>query len=337
MKTHGILSFFAVCAVLSAAGDVPPTWRAYLDPPKEYAAFPRSAKLKTVYARPFFDVEVYEQANGPKTVQRVFVAVPKNARGRLPAVVAPFYFPEAMLAENPATGGLDCPYVSKGSSLASYSKISYMADLARRGYVTASADAYYITYPDRGGDGSFSRWKRAGEALKRDWPGWTGVGKLTFDTRLVVDLLESHERVDASRIGVVGHSLGGKMAFYAGMVDPRVKVVVASDFGINWDQTNWKDVWYWGEKESVAIADGLTHADLMSASGGKPFLLIAGKYDNAESWKTMLSARGYEAHPSWRRIIDHATGHRPPVWATEEGYRFLDAFLKGKGVLPSAR
>lgn len=328
MKTRALPLLLIFSGILSAAGGLSPQWRSYLDPPEKYASFKRSVKLKSVYNRPHFDVEVYEQANGPDTVQRVFVAIPKNTSGRLPAVVAPFYFPEAMLGENPSTGGLDCRYVRKGTNLTAYAVISYMGDLARRGYVTVSADAYYITYPNGDCNGDFSCWKKAGEALKRDWPEWTGVGKLMFDTRLLVDLMERHTRVDASRIGMTGHSLGGKMAFYAGLLDPRVKVVVASDFGINWDQTNWKDVWYWGDKAREAIAAGLSHADLMSASGGKPFLLIAGKYDNAESWKTMLSAKGYDACPSRRRIINHALGHRPPVWATEEGYRFLDEFLK---------
>jgi len=315
-------------ACSAGASKVPATWRKYLDPPAEYVSFPRSVKKVSVYARPDFDVEVYEQGNGPGTMQRVFVAIPKGAAGKLPAVVAPFYFPEAMLGENPATGGLECQY-SRTTNLSHYDEIKYMADLARRSYVTASADAYYITYPERG-DGSFSCWNRAGATLSRDWPGWTGVGKLTFDTRLVVDLVENHPMVDPSRIGMTGHSLGGKMAFYAGMIDPRVKVVVASDFGINWDQTNWADVWYWGAKAEEARVAGLSHADLMSASGGKPFLLIAGKYDDAESWKTMLSAGGYDAHPLWRQIIHHAQGHRPPHWATEEGYRFLDFHLRVK-------
>ena len=329
MKINNTAILAIGLAMTLAAENLPPAWREFLDPPREYAAFKRSARRVVVHERPDYTVEVYEQANGPKTTQRVFVAVPKGVRGRMPAVVAPFYFPEAMLGEDPATGGVECPYARRsGTNLTFYAAIKYMADLARRGYVTASADAYYITYPDGEGDGSFSCWKRAGEALARDWPGWTGVGKLAFDTRLVVDLLANHPSVDAGRIGMIGHSLGGKMAFYAGMLDPRVKVVVASDFGINWDQTNWQDVWYWGAKAAVAREGGLGHADLMSASGGKPFLLIAGKYDNAESWKTMLSARGYEKHPARRRIINHATGHRPPGWATAEGYRFLDAFLK---------
>lgn len=310
-----------------AAADCVAAWRGYLDPPAEYAAFPRTVHRLAVHECADFDVEIYEQANGPGTVQRVFLAVPKGKGVRLPAVAAPFYFPEAMLGFNPATGSLDCGYAPAGTNLAFYAAVAYMSDLARRGYVTASADAYYLTYPARGA-GGFSDWKRAGEALVRDWPQWTGVGKLAFDTRLVVDLLARHPRVDANRIGMVGHSLGGKMAFYAGMLDPRVKAVVASDFGMNWDRTNWGDVWYWGGKLSEVRAAGLSHADLMSFSGGKPFMLIAGEADDDSSLRTMLKAVGYPPDSGRLRFLNHAAGHRPPRAATEEGYRFLDRWLR---------
>ncbi len=164
-----ILTILAIGLVMTLAADgLPPAWRAYLDPPKEYAAFKRSARRVVVYERPDYTVEVYEQANGPKTAQRVLVAIPRGVRGRMPAVVAPFYFPEAMLGEDPSNGGLECPYARRnGTNLTFYAAIKYMADLARRGYVTASADAYHITYPERG-DGSFSCWRRAGAALARD-------------------------------------------------------------------------------------------------------------------------------------------------------------------------
>lgn len=332
----------------AAADDRAAAWRGYLDPPEEYAAFPRMVRRLAVHECADFDVEVYEQANGPRTVQRVFMAVPrrkaiaqckrvsqckaiaqcKDARVRLPAVVAPFYFPEAMLGFNPATGSLDCGYAPAGTNLAFYAAVAYMSDLARRGYVTASADAYYLTYPIRNA-GGFSDWKKAGEALARDWPQWTGVGKLAFDTRLVVDLLVQDPRVDADRIGMVGHSLGGKMAFYAGMLDPRVKAVVASDFGMGWDRTNWGDVWYWGGKLSGARAAGLSHADLISLSNGKPFMLIAGEADGDSSLAIMRTAAGHPSLSGRLRFLNHATGHRPPRSATEEGYRFLDRWLRG--------
>ena len=317
-------------AMIAIAG----MWSALLDPPAGYADFPRDVTPVAKHICADFDVEVYCQANGPDTRQRVMMAVPRGVKGAVPCVIVPFYFPEAMLGFNPKDGSLESPLTTDGRDLTFYAGITYMADLARRGYITISADAYHLTY--RGheepwwsflpGCSSFS-WERVGNALNEDWPDWTGIGKLVFDTRLLVDLAESDPRVDKNRIGIIGHSLGGKMAFYAGCLDKRIKVIVASDFGIGWTQTNWEDCWYWGEKLAGVRAKGLSNIDLLSLSGGKPFCLIAGKYDDADSGHLMLSARGYEGHPDRLLFIHHGTGHRPPREATEKGYDFLARFL----------
>ena len=154
---------------------VPPVahgdWHAYLDPPASYAAFRRAVEKVAVHHFPDFDVEVYRQANGPDTFQRVMMAVPRGGTARRPAVVAPFYFPEAMLGFDPATGGVSSPLTVPGKDLASYSPIAYMADLARRGYVTISADAYYLTYdPAHAPKNAWAKWGHVGTALGRDQP-----------------------------------------------------------------------------------------------------------------------------------------------------------------------
>jgi dienelactone hydrolase len=320
-----LLSFvIALCAVSLFGG-----WGEYLDPPSGYASFERRVEKLATYSFPDFDVEEYRQANWPDTFQRLMMAVPKNVKGRIPAVVVPFYYPEAMLGVNPKTGDVNFHILSPKTNLTYFSEITYMRDLARRGYVAVTAEAYYLTYVKKGApESAWKKWAYAGERLVKDHPGWTGIGKLAFDTRLLVDLVASDPRVDASRIGIIGHSLGGKMAFYAGCLDPRVKVIVASDFGIGWDQTNWGDIWYWGGKLKDVRAKGLDHSDLLSLAGGKPFCLIAGKADNEDSGIVMRRAKGYESCPERLKLVNHATGHRPPRSATETGYRFLDKYLK---------
>ncbi len=210
-----------------------------------------------------------------------------------------------------------------------YAGITYLEDLAERGHAGISADAYHLTFisVDLPRD-DFKRWRQAGAALQAAWPGWTGIGKLTHDTRLLVDMLERDARIDTTRIGIIGHSLGGKMAFYAGCLDARIKVIVASDFGIGWTQTNWNDAWYWGDKLAEVRARGMSHANLLTLSGAKPFCLIAGQYDDADSGAIMRAAHGYEACPERLELIHHGRGHRPPPEATEAGYRFLDRYLK---------
>ena len=327
MKEHNPYKrCFLLCALLLAnahAGALPAEWTSALSVPAGYA-FARRVEHVRTWDFPDFTVDSYRQANGPGTVQRVFVAVPKGRTGKLPAVAVPFYYPEAMLGFDPATG----------EELPKFKGVTMLADLARRGFVAATADAYHLTYRVGAAEprGDFKRWTKAAAALARDWPDWTGVGKLTADTRLLIDLLATDPRVDATRIGIIGHSLGGKMAFYAGCLDPRIQVIVTSDWGIDWDGTNWKDPWYWGAVRVDAMkAAGRTHADLLVHAGGKPFMLIAGKYDNAPSARAVLDrVPAYRAHPERCVVLDHASGHRPPPDALEAGYRFLEKHLKIK-------
>ena len=294
-------------------------WLRAIGTPKHYD-FRQSMRLIKKYDHPEFDGELYLQANGPTTFQRLLMVFPKKLTGPVPGVAVPFYYPEAMLGFDPETG----------EKLPRFENIEMLLHLVRRGYIAATADAYHLTYlPDSTRDRSdFLRWRDAAEALNREHPEWTGIGKLTADTFLLTDALSLDPRVDASRLGIAGHSLGGKMAFYNGCLDPRIRVMLCSDFGIGWDQTNWKDIWYWGEKLEALKAAGMEHSQLLGVSGGKPFCLLAGMYDNEESGEMMRRAEGYEAGSDRLRLINHATGHRPPLDVLEKGYSFLDKWLK---------
>lgn len=292
-------------------------WRKLLKAPEAYR-FERGAELVKRCSYPECDAELYVQNNGPGTVQRVLKVFPKELTTPAPAVAVPFYFPEAML-------GFE---LESREKLPRFAGITMLCDLARRGFVAATADAYHLTFRKSGRDRmEWARWQEAGEALHEAYPEWCGMGKLCFDTGLLIDLLAEDERVDTSRIGIAGHSLGGKMAFYAGCLDARIKVIMASDFGIGWDQTNWHDVWYWGSRVEELKARGMDHSQLLSMAGGKPFLLLAGKFDDFDSWRVMERASGYEEHPERRVILNHASGHRPPAWALAAGYGFLEHFL----------
>ena len=274
--------------------------------------------LVSRFFHPEFDGELYYQVNGPATAQRVMMVFPKEIHSPCPAVVIPFYFPEAMLGINPY----------RKDDLSRYVDVDMMYHLVKRGYITISADAFHLTYykSDRN-RGDFTRWQEAAEHLLADHPNWTGMGKLVSDTKLLIDALEADERVDASRIGIAGHSLGGKMAMYTGCLDNRVKAILSSDPGILWDRTNWRDIWYWGDKVDSLITQGMDHADLLGA-GQTPFCLLAGDFDNEESGQMMLRAPGFLPEDARLKIINHATGHRPPPAVLQEGYDFLDTYLK---------
>ncbi|MBE6613850.1 MAG: hypothetical protein E7631_00915 [Ruminococcaceae bacterium] len=293
-------------------------WLRQIGSPEQYDFSP-SFVLTDTFDLPEARGEVYRQANGPRTWQRVMMLFPKNEGKPFPGVVVPFYYPEAMLGMDPFTG----------ESLPRFQGIEMMLHLVRRGYAVISADAYHLTYISSPRDrNDFRRWHDAAEALMQDQPGWTGIGKLTADTMLLVDVLAADPRVDESRIGIAGHSLGGKMAFYTGCIDERIRVILASDFGIGWEQTNWQDLWYWGEKAGQMQLKGMDHASLLAAAAPKPMMLLAGQYDDMTSWDMMQRAAGYEEHADHLAICHHASGHRPPPEALEAGYAFLDRFLQ---------
>ena len=277
-------------------------WLELIGYPTGYV-FERTLTLKKTYDFDNYYVELYDQANGPRTSQRLIMAFPKKVVPPIPCVAVPFYFPEAMLGFDPETG----------EPCAEYADIAMMKHLVERGYAVASADCYHLTYIKTDDTVSaFAKWRAAALALRAEHPNWTGIGKLIADTRLVIDALAADERTDAARIGIAGHSLGGKMAFYTGCLDERVKVILASDFGIGWHQTNWQDIWYWGDKIGQIEKMGIAHSSLLGLFAPKPMMLLAGEYDNGESFEIMKRAPGYEGNEDKLQIINHATGHRPP-------------------------
>ena len=55
------------------------------------------------------------------------------------------------------------------------------------------------------------------------YPKWSLMGKMVADTRGVVDSLAAHERIDASRIFLLGYSLGGKVGLLEAALDDRIR------------------------------------------------------------------------------------------------------------------
>lgn len=281
-------------------------WLEAIGDPTNYA-FEHTLKLQEKFSTDDFDGEIYSQANVPGRSQTLLLMLPKEVTFPCPAVAAPFYYPDA-------EAGYDLQSKEKIEQ-----KQARALQLVRRGYVVASAEAYHLTYIESDlARRDFSRWTVAAKALMQDHPHWTGIGKLIADTQLMIDVLEADPRCNPDKIGICGHSLGGKMAFYTGCLDARIKAILASDFGIGWDQTNWRDEWYWGNKVDELIAAGMDHSQLLNI-GDKPFMLLAGQFDNEDS-RQYLNSKSI--------LLNHATGHQPTPESLEAGMRFLDQHLK---------
>jgi dienelactone hydrolase len=104
----------------------------------------------------------------------------------------------------------------------------YALELARRGYVTLAPDALcFNERQDPAGklkDAAYERF----EALHRITEGKSLQGKYVWDARRALDYLETRPEVDPSRLGMIGHSLGGQETLFTTAIDTRIKAAVSS-------------------------------------------------------------------------------------------------------------
>ena len=275
-----------------------------------------------VFMTPEFKGTVLRQCTGPDSWQRILLMEPLKLKGRTAGVVVPFYDPDRM-----------CGYDLKTKAKLGPERNTafFGLHLVQQGYVVAAVEAYpfnILTPAEQAASkGGMGVWRDAAAKLARQESRWTGMGKLAHDTRLAADALRGHKGVDPTRIAVMGHSLGGKMAFYAGCLDPRFKAVVASDFGIAWDSTNWGDAWYFGSKLKAMRADGLSHEQLLASAAPTSFFLIAGQYDSQASSGPILDA-ARKVHLLYGKddsieMFDHHTGHQPTWPSLKAAYVWL--------------
>jgi hypothetical protein len=194
--------------------------------------------------------------------------------------------------------------------------------LTRRGYVALSPECFIMK------DGGP---RAQAEALEKRRPGWTGLGKMTFDASRCVDFLEAQPFVDAKRIGCIGHSLGAKEVLYAMAFEPRYQVGVFNEGGIGLRMSNWTDPWYLTTKMKPHIP-ALEHHQLLALVAPRPFLIIGGdSADGDASWtfiKAVLPV--YELLGAGDRIglYNHRAKHSFPPPARRLAYRWLDHWLK---------
>lgn len=205
--------------------------------------------------------------------------------------------------------------------LGSKPELALAIELTRRGFITLSPECYIMK---DGGPHAQA------EALAKKYPGWTGLGKMTFDASRCVDYLETVSEVDRTKIGCIGHSLGAKEVLYAMAFEPRYKAGVFSEGGIGLRMSNWTDPWYLTEKMKPHIPQMENH-QIMALIAPRPFLLIAGdSADGDASWTFIKTVRPvYELLGAKERIglHNHHQGHAFPKESRELSYQWLEAWL----------
>lgn len=281
---------------------------------------PRSEVLEVFLASDFKGTLMRQRTAGDAW-QRILLMEPLNLKGRTAGVLVPFYDSDRM-----------CGYDLKTKQRLGPERNTafFGLHLVRQGYVVAAVEAYpynLLTPEERAASkGGMGVWRAAAAKLAKQHPRLTGMGRLTEDTRLAAEVLRGSDKVDPERIGIMGHSLGGKMAFYAGCLDSRFRAIVASDFGLAWDSSNWGDPWYFGDKLKGMRAQGLSHEQLL-AVGSKPFFLIAGQYDSQASAGPLLEearkVRALQGQGDSLVMYDHHAGHQPTWPALKAAYVWL--------------
>ena len=275
-----------------------------------------------IFFTPEFKGVLLRQRTGPDSWQRILLMVPLHLKGKTAGVVVPFYDPDRMCGYNLKT---------KAKLGPERNTAFFGLHLVQQGYVVAAVEAYpfnVLTPAEQAASkGDMGVWRDAAAKLAKQHPQWTGMGRLTADTRQACRVLSLLDDVDPARIAVMGHSLGGKMAFYAGCLDSRFKAVVASDFGIAWDSTNWGDTWYFGSKLKAMRAEGLSHEQLLACAAPTEFFLIAGQYDSqAASGPYLAEARRVHAlygKEDSIEMYDHHSGHQPSWDSLKSAYLWL--------------
>jgi dienelactone hydrolase len=146
-----------------------------------------------------------------------FVLLPKKGPARHPAVLCHHQHGGEFQV------GKDGP-----AGLGSDPNQHYALELARRGYVTLVFDALcFNERQDATGklkDGDYERY----EAMYRITEGKSLQGKYVWDARRALDYLETRPEVDASRLGMIGHSLGGQETLFTTAIDRRIRAAVSS-------------------------------------------------------------------------------------------------------------
>ncbi len=217
---------------------------------------------------------------------------------------------------------------------------SFALDLTKRGYVTLSPESYIMK--DQGPSEEYAKtWGpsfQADKLLKRR-PGWTGMGKMTFDASRCVDYLETRPEVDPKRIAACGFSLGAKQTLYALAFEPRFAVGVSMEGGIGLKMSNWLNSHYLTGFPPDKIGER-EHHEVLALIAPRPFLIIgaddgAGKNSNAcdgmASWAFVKAALPvYRALGAGDRLGMYCNGlnrHDMDAYSKTLAYCWIDQWL----------
>lgn len=260
----------------------------------------------------------------PKEKTMAYLSIP-DGKGKKPAVITAFYEPETAIG------------------LSKIPDRDFAYQLTKRGFVTLSigtteaskAQTFSIYYP--------SLEKAEVQPLSM----------LAYAAANAWYLVAQLPEVDDSRIGIMGHSFGGKWALFASCLFEKFACAVWSDPGIVFDESrqavNYWEPWYlgyhpkpWRKRGLITeqnpahglytklVAGGYDLHELHALMAPRPFLVSGGSEDSNERWIALNHSiivnrlLGYEN----RVAMTNRPLHSPTPESNEKAYLFLEYFLK---------
>ena len=284
------------------------------------------------------DVEV-----APGVMQHGFLLVPAATESApRPAVLVVFYAPEVSVAyqgPRPLEGQAK-KMLTTGERGA---ERDFALQLARRGFVTLS-----IGTP---GDDAYTPASYGAKCQP--------LSLLAYIAANCHTALAQRPEVDPARIGVMGHSYGGKWAMFASCLCEKFACAVWSDGGVVFDESrqavNYWEPWYLGydpkvtrKRGLVTPANGRTGAyktlfesghdlhELHALMAPRPFLVSGGAEDVPAHWVALNHAVAVNRFLGFenRVAMTHREKHSPNAESNAQAFAFLEHFL---GPVPAGR
>lgn len=292
------------------------TWHTMMGPWPPLLEHPKITYLEKETIENFTQQKVtVEIAPDGRTIEG-YLLIPEGEKP-MPAVITVYYEPETA--------------IGKGKELRDFAY-----QLAKRGFVTLSIGMQAsLYYP--------SREKAVLQPLSA----------LAYAAANSYTALAALPEVDPARVGIMGHSYGGKWAMFASCLFDQFACAAWSDPGIVFDEAranvNYWEPWYLGyagepfrQRGLITednprtglyeklIAEGYDLHELHALMAPRPFLVSGGAEDTPERWIPLQHAiavnrfLGYEN----RVFMTNRETHAPTEESNEQLYQFFESVLK---------
>jgi hypothetical protein len=294
------------------------TWQRFLGPWPRLLEKPRIEYLEKKRGENFTQQQVKIEVAPGRLTDDAYLLVP-DGKGPFPAVLVVFYDGKTGIGQG-----------TKGEFR------DFALQLTKRGFVTLSLGSTPGSYyPDK--------------ASTRLQP----LSYHAYEAANCHTLLAHLPEVDPKRIGVIGHSYGGKWAMFASCLYDKFACAVWSDPGIVFDEkranVNYWEPWYLGHEKGHERKPGIPRDDnprtgpykaliesghdlheLHALMAPRPFLVSGGSEDQPERWKALNHAIAVNRFLGFenRVAMTNRPGHSPTADSNEQIYLFFEHFLK---------